>query len=39
MAKSGHVVTIVVRTRRNQYVSEIDVVVDVEESTFKVEDF
>ncbi|MFZ8809046.1 MAG: hypothetical protein ACO2PN_13215 [Pyrobaculum sp.] len=39
VTKSGYVITIVVRTRHNQYVSEIEGVVDVEESPFKVEDF
>ncbi len=39
VTKSGYVITIVVRTRHNQYVSEIEGVVDVEESPFRVEDF
>jgi len=39
VTKSGYIITIVVRTRHNQYVSEIEGVVDVEESPFKVEDF
>lgn len=39
VTKGGYVITIVVRTRHNQYVSEIEGVVDVEESPFKVEDF
>ena len=39
VTKSGYVITIVVRTRHNQYVSEIEGVVDVEESPFKVEDY
>jgi hypothetical protein len=39
VTKSGYVITIVVRTRHNQYVSEIEGVVDVEESPFKIEDF
>jgi hypothetical protein len=39
VTKSGYVITIVVRTRHNQYVSEIEGVVDVEESPFRVEDY
>jgi len=39
VTKSGYIITIIVRTRHNQYVSEIEGVVDVEESPFKVEDF
>jgi hypothetical protein len=39
VTKSGYVITIMVRTRHNQYVSEIEGVVDVEESPFRVEDF
>lgn len=39
VTKSGYVVNIVVRTRHNQYVSEIEGVVNVEESPFRVEDF
>jgi hypothetical protein len=39
VTKSGYVITIVVRTRHNQYVSEIEGVVDVEESPFRIEDF
>lgn len=39
VTKSGYIITIVVRTRHNQYVSEIEGVVDVEESPFRVEDF
>jgi hypothetical protein len=39
ITRSGYVINIVVKTRHNQYVSEIEGVVDVEESPFKVEDF
>jgi hypothetical protein len=39
VTKSGYIITIVVRTRHNQYVSEIEGVVDVEESPFRIEDF
>jgi hypothetical protein len=39
VTKSGYVITIMVRTRHNQYVSEIEGVVNVEESPFRVEDF
>jgi len=39
VTKSGYVITIAVRTRHNQYVSEIEGVVEVEESPFRVEDF
>lgn len=39
VTKSGYVINIVVRLRHNQYVSEIEGVVEVEESPFRVEDF
>jgi len=39
ITKSGYVINIVVRLRHNQYVSEIEGVVEVEESPFRVEDF
>jgi hypothetical protein len=39
ITRSGYVINIMVKTRHNQYVSEIEGVVDVEESPFKVEDF
>lgn len=39
VTKRGYVINIVVRQRQNQYVAEIEGVVDVEESPFKVEDF
>lgn len=39
LTKSGYVINILVKVRQNQYVSEIEGVVDVEESPFKIEDF
>ncbi|MEM4742867.1 MAG: hypothetical protein QW792_02835 [Pyrobaculum sp.] len=39
VTKSGYLIHIVVKTRYNQYVSEIEGVVDVEESPFRIEDF
>lgn len=39
VTKSGYIIHILVKTRHNQYVSEIEGVVDVEESPFKIEDF
>jgi hypothetical protein len=39
VTKGGYVINIIVNLRHNQYVSEIEGVVDVEESPFKVEDF
>ncbi len=39
VTKSGYVVNIVVKMSHNQYVSEIEGIVDVEDSPFRVEDF
>lgn len=39
ITRSGYAINIVVRMRHNQYVSEIEGVVEVEESPFKIEDF
>lgn len=39
VTKSGYAINIVIKVRQNQYVSEIEGFVDVEESPFKIEDF
>ncbi|MFN7105208.1 MAG: hypothetical protein ACK4M3_01265 [Pyrobaculum sp.] len=39
VTKGGYVVNIVIKMRHNQYVSEVEGVVEIEESPFRVEDF
>ena len=39
VTKGGYAISVVVKMRHNQYVAEVEGIVEVEESPFKVEDF
>jgi hypothetical protein len=39
VTKGGHVISIVTRVKHNQYVSEVEGIVNIDESPFRVEDY